>query len=177
MNKPIKPQNDQPEQQSFIDAGGSVSPDFEPRHNGTDMSQQAAASIAPIKSKIAKRLHVLLTAHGELTCDEIEVLTGRSHQSVSGSLNGLMHAGWVSKTETIRKTRSGRNARCWKANPYPVIPAKPQKQIALENLIRAAIQMHNAINMGQGIVSCTPIVELSVAELNKAVEQYKEHTQ
>jgi len=49
-----------------------------------------------------------------ITCQEIETLTGRSHQSVSGNLRHLVEAGLVEPTGGFGVTSSGRRAMTWR---------------------------------------------------------------
>lgn len=49
-----------------------------------------------------------------MTCQEIEAITGRSHQSVSGNLRHLVEAGLVEPTGAFGVTASGRRAMTWR---------------------------------------------------------------
>lgn len=62
-----------------------------------------------VRNLIIETLH----KEGDLTCDELEQVTGLSHQTASGSLSTLQKNGFVGRTNVPRKTRSGSNA-----NPY-----------------------------------------------------------
>lgn len=47
------------------------------------------------------------------TCDEVESLTGRTHQSASARLNELVEMTFLELRGTTRKTRAGRPARVY----------------------------------------------------------------
>jgi len=49
------------------------------------------------------------------TCDRLEVLLGMSHQTASARINDLARAGRIVDSGRREKTRTGRNAICWKA--------------------------------------------------------------
>ena len=49
-----------------------------------------------------------------ITCQEIETLTGRSHQSVSANLRHLVEDGLVEPTGAFGVTQSGRRAMTWR---------------------------------------------------------------
>lgn len=48
------------------------------------------------------------------TCDRLEVLLGMSHQTASARINDLARAGRIVDSGRREKTRTGRNAICWK---------------------------------------------------------------
>lgn len=48
------------------------------------------------------------------TCDRLEVLLGMSHQTTSARINDLARAGRIVDSGRREKTRTGRNAICWK---------------------------------------------------------------
>ena len=50
----------------------------------------------------------------ESTDDELEMITGMSHQSLSACRRGLVKDGLVEATGKKRKTRSGRAAQVWR---------------------------------------------------------------
>ncbi len=76
-------------------------------------------------------LHERATIGGGLTCDEIEQIINRSHQSTSAALRALKKRGIVVETDRKRPTRSGRNAqvvalgRADKGHPALETPANP----------------------------------------------------
>lgn len=68
-----------------------------------------------VKSLVAWIVRLLYAApEGGLTGDEIEMLTRRSHQSVSPRLNELRDNGWIVANGHLRQTRSGQPALVWK---------------------------------------------------------------
>jgi len=48
-----------------------------------------------------------------LTCQDIELGIGRSHQAVSGNLRHLVEKGAVKESGSYGKTSSGRRAKKW----------------------------------------------------------------
>ncbi len=87
-----------------------------PAHNGTATSMAAAVSIVPHRKALAMRVLMYISQAGidGLTCDELEVLSGLSHQTASARVNELANP----MVRAIvpaghRPTRSGRNAVVW----------------------------------------------------------------
>jgi hypothetical protein len=72
-------------------------------------SIDAAEAIAPRVSHLESVVLACL-GHGGATCDEIERLTGLSHQTASARLRELTIRGLVAATGQTRATRSGRQA-------------------------------------------------------------------
>lgn len=95
-----------------------------PPSNGVDTSQDAAESIAPSAGAIRARIYQMLL-EAPMTCDEIEAITGMRHQTVAARLwelegngqqaNGEPRPKLIEKSDDRRKTRSGRNARVYRA--------------------------------------------------------------
>lgn len=85
-------------------------------HGGNTNSQAAHKSIVQHKSQLAQTIYACILDQGILgaTCDEIEVLTGLKHQSVS-SIMVLLKANDEIRPGVDRPTRSGRNATAWVA--------------------------------------------------------------
>lgn len=52
-----------------------------------------------------------------LTDYDLEDLTGRSHQSVSATRNGLVKDGWLAASGQTRRNRFGNDAIVWEATP------------------------------------------------------------
>jgi hypothetical protein len=82
-------------------------------------STAAAALTAPRAGSLRAEIVGLIAGarHG-LTDDELERITGRTHQSVSASRNGLAADGWVRAltdrgTPVTRTTRTGSDAQAW----------------------------------------------------------------
>jgi predicted transcriptional regulator len=59
----------------------------------------------------------LIRQNEGLTDDEIERLTGYTHQSASSSRNSLMNDGFVYASTVRRRTRQGQKAIVWKVSP------------------------------------------------------------
>jgi hypothetical protein len=76
-------------------------------------SRAASASMGPIEGEIWKEIIALLRAKlpDGLTSDELEVVTGRPHQTISSALWKMKKAGVVRLVEgSTRLNRSGRKA-------------------------------------------------------------------
>jgi hypothetical protein len=80
-----------------------------------DTSREAVAKNLGRAGTKKRTVYNLIVEHGGLTDDEIEVLTGHTHQSASSSRNKLMNDGFVIATEERRRTRQGQKAIVWKA--------------------------------------------------------------
>ena len=80
-----------------------------------DTSQSATTKKEATRK--AREVHAELVARGEhgATSDEMEVITGWPHQTVSARLRELDIKGWAFKTQRKRQTRSGRAARVYVA--------------------------------------------------------------
>ena len=85
----------------------------------SDTSEAAAESVV-ISAKVLKaicRRHVEAAERADppgLTCDEVEVLTGGRHQSVSARIRELVLDGSIYDTGVRRPTRSGRGANVYR---------------------------------------------------------------
>lgn len=91
--------------------------------HGRDTSHQAAAKAAPRYGSV--RAQVLAAIDGRpvgygATDDELEALTGRSHQSLSACRNSLMRDGLIEPqpgpdgATVKRQTRHGNDATAWR---------------------------------------------------------------
>lgn len=85
-----------------------------------DTSKWAARSIKPVQGADAQMVLRLITeAPDGLTCDEVEAMTERSHQTISARIYDLGQAGYIFRhydeagKPTRRRTRSGRKAHVW----------------------------------------------------------------
>lgn len=84
-----------------------------------DTSHVAAAAALPRLGTMRRAILAWIGKRGGMTDDELEVATGRTHQSVSAARNGLVRDGWlVSSTDpagrpAVRLTRSGNAATVW----------------------------------------------------------------
>lgn len=77
----------------------------------TDTSIAAAVAIQPHSKAIRERVFRLIQ-HG-LTTDQVEEITGLSHQTASPRVRELAQANRIKDSGERRKTRSGRNAIVW----------------------------------------------------------------
>jgi len=115
--------------------GGSVTPGYRCRFCKTDCHAEPARSLPYVRGSatsedaaqsmripavaLRERVYDLISKHPQgLTCDEVEVMTGRSHQSVSARIRELKQADRIAQAGR-RSTRSGRNA------DIHVVPSKP----------------------------------------------------
>lgn len=86
--------------------------------HGRATSHEAAAKAAPRYGTV--RAHVLATIDARpegfgATDDELEALTGRSHQSLSACRNSLMRDGLIEPVPGVtRPTRHGNAATAWR---------------------------------------------------------------
>ena len=78
-------------------------------------SNDAHNSVKPHLTEMKWKVLSLLRTR-ESTDDEMEVLTGMSHQSLSACRRGLVKDGLVEATGGHRPTRSGRSAQVWRAS-------------------------------------------------------------
>lgn len=78
-------------------------------------TQREAASKAVLKAGTRrKEILDLIVAHEGLTDDDIERLTGWSHQSASASRNSLMRDGFIMDSGQRRRNRQGNLSIVWK---------------------------------------------------------------
>ena len=77
-------------------------------------SKEAHNSVKPHLSEMKWKVLSLIKTR-ESTDDELEILTGMSHQSLSACRRGLVKDGLVEATGDRRPTRSGRAAQVWRA--------------------------------------------------------------
>jgi hypothetical protein len=98
----------------------------------SDTSEAAAESMV-ITAKVLKAICLRHIEAAEiavppgLTCDEVEVLTGGRHQSVSARIRELVLDGSIYDTGLRRPTRSGRKANVYRIKTATsiVVPAGP----------------------------------------------------
>ena len=76
-------------------------------------SHEAYESVRPVLSAIQYKV-VAALADADRTDDEIESMTGLSHQTASATRRGLVKAGRVEATGDRRPTRTGRMAQVWR---------------------------------------------------------------
>ena len=58
-----------------------------------------------------------------LTCDEMEVISGGAHQSVSARVRDCVLAGWIYDSGVRRPTRRGRKANVYRLKTASVVAA------------------------------------------------------
>lgn len=84
-------------------------------HDHPDTSHEMAARRAPkegtIRAQIMESIGRLKDAGA--TDDDLEVILGRSHQSVSAARNSLVRDGWLRDSGERRKNRWGNRAIVW----------------------------------------------------------------
>lgn len=89
------------------------------RTGGAGASYPMVAKALPRSGTFKAELLALINTHPHgLTDDEMERLTGRSHQSVSAARNSLMHDGHIKAHTTAgqpvrRRTRYANEAQVW----------------------------------------------------------------
>jgi hypothetical protein len=85
--------------------------------NARDTSRDAASKAVPKSGTRRKEIFDLICdAPTGLTDDEIEILTGLTHQSASGSRNSLMCDGLIVDSGERRENRRGNSSIVWKVN-------------------------------------------------------------
>jgi hypothetical protein len=85
--------------------------------NAQDTSIEAARKAVLKSGTRRKEIFDLISNHSNgLTDDEIEILTGLTHQSASGLRNSLMRDGLIVDSGERRKNRRGNSSIVWKAN-------------------------------------------------------------
>jgi hypothetical protein len=77
---------------------------------GSETSREAAESVAHVAPSLREHVFAIIRQHSDgLTCDQVEAITGRPHQTISArfyelrKMGRLIGSGW-------RYTRSGRKA-------------------------------------------------------------------
>jgi predicted HTH transcriptional regulator len=83
------------------------------RHNAPETSHEAAESVAPVASRLAKRVYEHIKDRGGLTCFEVEEITELSHQTASARITELRQKGLIKDSGQRRLTGSGRKAVVW----------------------------------------------------------------
>lgn len=81
-----------------------------------EVSLEARESIEPSLARVKALVLDLIERAGPrgITCDEIEIASGLTHQTASARVNELMRAGSITASGR-RLTRSGRRAITWTA--------------------------------------------------------------
>lgn len=83
-------------------------------HGGNPQSEAAHDFIMEHKSHVARRILTVLKTKGAATCDEVEVITGMKHQTVSARMSELKRDGYIVPTGEHRLTRGKCSAGVYK---------------------------------------------------------------
>lgn len=88
--------------------------DGTPPHEAPSTSQAAAVSMKPAANRLQRQVEAVIGSTGPrgATDDELEVLTGLKHQTVSARRRELYLLGRI-RSIGERPTRSGRKAKVW----------------------------------------------------------------
>jgi hypothetical protein len=78
----------------------------------SDTSADAAASVEQELTRLEARVYAALR-DSPRTCDEVEIVTGLSHQTASARVRGLVLRDRVADSGRRGRTRSGRMAVIW----------------------------------------------------------------
>jgi len=78
-----------------------------------DTSIEAYDSVQEYIPTIIQRIYKILLKTSPKTCDELEMILGMKHQTVSASLRKLFKLGLIKDIGERRLTRSGRKAIVW----------------------------------------------------------------
>lgn len=104
---------DQPRPRRDFGDTGDVCSNY---HGGADTSAEAERGKDPVARK-GHELNIVATIRASggygKTCDELEVILGLPHQSVSARITDLQSAGAIVDSGQRRPTRSGRAARVY----------------------------------------------------------------
>lgn len=86
-----------------------------PYNKGSATSKEAAESMRPFAGNIREKVCGWIATSGSfgMTCDQIEFIYDRSHQTVSARIRELAKANRIKDSGRVRPTRSGRNAVVW----------------------------------------------------------------
>lgn len=84
-----------------------------PPYSNLTTSKEAAESVRAIYPMTQQKVLTLIQ-EAPRSCDEIEQLTGLSHQSASSAIRKLTKAGVLIDSRKTSITRSGRKAIQWK---------------------------------------------------------------
>lgn len=96
-----------------------------------ETSREAWRSFMPVSAELDRAILGALSFR-DMTCQSIEVMIEREHQSVSGNLRHLVEGGLVEDSGAPGgKTRSGRRAILWRLTTYAYTGKKPEEQMAL----------------------------------------------
>lgn len=90
--------------------------------NGVRTSNDAAAAMKRDSSRLRRLVFRLIERHGGLTCQEVERMTGISHETISARIWELHTRGWLRDSGKTRRTEARRKAIVW------AVPAQPKKK-------------------------------------------------
>jgi len=76
-------------------------------------SRDAAETVRPHLAELEQKVLDAIRARRGATCDEVETMTGLSHQTASARIRGLALKGRIQDAGETRATRSGRKAIVW----------------------------------------------------------------
>jgi len=76
-------------------------------------SRPAYEKAAVLKGNTVQHQLVMALDKHPMICEELETLTGRSHQSVSAALNALLKKGLAEKSGMVESTSTGCTANIW----------------------------------------------------------------
>lgn len=97
--------------------------------NGVETSDEAARSITDDVTRLRRLVLNLVIKNGGHTCDEVEVLTGLTHQTASARFNDLQRLGRIVDSGERRLTRRKRRAIVWKvAPPGPAVVPRRRRR-------------------------------------------------
>jgi len=121
----------------------------EPPSEPVDTSIMAAEDARPTAGTQRRRLYDVIRRRGShgATDDELEVLTGLSHHTVSPRRRELVLHGLVRDSGEMRPTRKGRMAKVWelgvdldpgedRGGPMVQVPIKAEISLALQDMRR-----------------------------------------
>lgn len=87
---------------------------YKPNSIYQETSREAWRAFVPVSNFLDTQIMETLQASWVgLTCEQIEDITGRKHQAVSGNLSRLKNRGLVRPSGRFGKTRGGRKAIIW----------------------------------------------------------------
>jgi hypothetical protein len=78
-----------------------------------ETSREAYASVNP-QTLLGEIVYRLKESGEGMTCDDLEILLGRSHQSVSSCIRLGAKRRWIEDSGERNPTRSGRRAVVWR---------------------------------------------------------------
>lgn len=86
-----------------------------PGYSNPSTSKEAAKSMEPHVTRLAKDVLVRLRGYGPQTCEEVEIALDMRRSTASARFTELKLKGQIEDTGERRRTESGRRAIVWKA--------------------------------------------------------------